>query len=259
MFSLEMRKALPLVAAAVVFSFFVPQTAAAANPNASADVTFTASGTFSSTPVSGADTLLLRGQPFNISIVANSSLTPSQHLKNWALFTPLNMTGTVNSGLLPNEPIPVSASTAAIYQANGTTSDVFQAGFPVEVIGIALTARAYITMPGGTITTPLIRPFSSVALNPTNATISYSNGTATTVLAVQTGTLVATIPTGNTVAGKALPIGVDQLKAVRPLFGDPAELFAFDAVHALDAPAQNGRVMLTVGKQTAQATRIHLQ
>src|SRR5690348_6816154 len=138
-FSLKMRKIVPLAATAAML-VLTSGLAAAASPNVSADVTFTATGTFASTPVSGADTLLLRGQPFTISVVGNSSMKPSQHNRNWALFVPLTMSGNVYSGLLPNQPIPIEAATAAIYQAVGASEDVFQSGFPVEVIGIALTA-----------------------------------------------------------------------------------------------------------------------
>jgi hypothetical protein len=77
------------------------------------------------------------------------------------------------------------------------------------VLGIDLTVRAHLILPAGTLTTALLRPFASVTLGP-NASgactevpppppancvyVTYSNVTATTVLAIQTGTLVATLP-----------------------------------------------------------------
>jgi len=225
MFSWKIQKMLPLTIAAAVSCLIAPHQVSAAN----ADVTFTASGTFASIPLSGADTLKLAGQPFTISVVGNSSLQPIQHGPNWAIFKPLAMTGVVYSGLLGPEPIDISATTAAIDQAVGPTEDIFQSGFPVNVIGIALTARAYFILPAGTLTNPLLRPFASVTLaaNSSTTTVSYSNGTATTVLEIANGTLVATIPPpSGSVAHAALatPFGghvdhflrLDEVSALAP-------------------------------------------
>jgi hypothetical protein len=201
MFSRNVRKILTVtVAAAAMSGLAAPRRLAAASltTGGGAPVTFTASGTFGSTPISGADLLELRGEPFTISVVGNSSLTPTTHGRNWAIFTDLSMTGVVNSGLVPGQPIDVSATTAAIDQTVGASEDIFQSGFPVTVVGVALTVRAYFTLPGGTLSKPLLRPFSSVTLGPTAGTyVTYSDTTATTELSIQTGTLVATIPAGD--------------------------------------------------------------
>ena len=195
MSSSKMGKILSVtVAVAALCCLAAPAKMAAATQSKSADITFSASGTFTGAQVSGADTLKLSGQPFTISVVANSSAKPFQHGQNWAIFKPLSMTGTVYSGLIPNQAIPIASTTAAIDQTIGASQDIFQAGFPVTVIGISLTVRAYITLPGGTLTTALIRPFASIALNSSSATVTYSNTTASTVLGVQTGTMVATLP-----------------------------------------------------------------
>lgn len=195
MFSWDARRVLSVTAAAALICCLVaPWQLGAASPNMGADVTYVASGTFAVTPVSGADTLKLAGQPFTISVVGNSSLKPVQHGQNFAIFKPLQMTGTVYSGLIPNQPIAVSSTTAAINQVVSPTEDIFESGFPVVVVGVSLNVRARLVLPGGTLTTPLLRPFASIALTPANATVTYSNSTASTVLAVQTGTLVATLP-----------------------------------------------------------------
>lgn len=184
------------ITAAVVCCLAVPARLASASPAKSANVTFTATGTFAASPVSGADQLKLSGQPFTITVVGNSSLKPIQHGRNWAIFKPLQMTGTVYSALIPGEAVPITSTTAAIDQTVGATEDIFQSGFPVTVVGIALTVRSHITLPGGTLSTALLRPFSSVALDSTSTTVTYSDTTNSTVLAVQTGTLVATLPSG---------------------------------------------------------------
>jgi hypothetical protein len=65
---------------------------------------------------------------------------------------------------------------------------------PIKVVGISLTIKAVVIMPIGTIGKPLLSPFKSVSLAPGNATLTYSDGTNSTVLAIQTGSLSATTP-----------------------------------------------------------------
>jgi len=234
MFSWNVRKILTMTAAAAaVFGLAAPRTLAATSPGTGggADITFTATGTFGSIPLSGADTLLLRGQQFTITVVGNSSLVPTTHGRNWAIFTDLVMNGTVYSGLVPNTPLPISSTTAAIDQTVGASEDIFQSGFPVTVEGIALTVRAYLILPGGTLSKPFLRPFSSVPLGPNPAGtctevptpptctyITYSNVTATTALGIQTGTLVATLPAGEGRSAVATPsfVLLAGAQAVKP-------------------------------------------
>jgi len=191
-----------------MFCLAAPMRLAAAIPDAGANITFTASGTFASSPVNGLDGLMLSGQQFTISVVGNSSLVPIQHGKNWAIFKPLQMNGTIYSGLQPGLAVPISSTSAAIEQAFAATKDIFQAGFPQPAGTFggdvpALTVRAFITLPAGTLATALLRPFASVALDTTNATITYASTTASTVLAVQSGTLVATKSAGGTTKAAA--------------------------------------------------------
>jgi hypothetical protein len=47
-------------------------------PNTAPNVTYTASGTFSTPATSGLDTLQLAGEPFTISIVANAASPPNR-------------------------------------------------------------------------------------------------------------------------------------------------------------------------------------
>jgi hypothetical protein len=209
MFSLYVRRILSVtIAVAAIGCVAAPRRLAAASPDKKgATITFSASGTFTTTQVSGADTLKLSGQPFTIIVVGNTSMKPIKHGQNWANFKPLSVTGTVYSGLIPDQPIAISSTTAAIDQTVGASEDILQAGFPVTVIGIPLTVRAHIILPGGTLTNALLRPFASVALDSTNATVTYSNTTASTVLGVQSGTVAATLPAkgGNQRAAAAAP------------------------------------------------------
>jgi len=181
------------IAAAAWYCLAATQRLAAASPYKSANVTFTGSGTFAPRPVSGRDQLMVAGQKFTVAIMANSSLTPIKRGRR-AIFEPLQMSATLFTGLLPNVPVPISGSSSVIAQETGTSEDLFQAGFPLSIVGINVTVKAYFILPAGTLSSALIRPFASVELDSTNGSVSYSDSTATTVLAVQSGTLVATLP-----------------------------------------------------------------
>jgi len=183
------------IAVAVISCWAIPQRLPAAGPDSGTKVTFAVTnGTFAASPVSGADSLKLAGQQFSIKVVGNSSMVPVKHGRNWAIFKPLTMTGTVYSQLVPGTAIPIKSNAVELHQTAGANEDKFIVTFPVKVLGIALTVTADIVLPGGTMTKPLIRPFPNVTLDPTNATVTYANSTAATVLAVQTGTLTATVP-----------------------------------------------------------------
>jgi hypothetical protein len=47
------------------------------------------------------------------------------------------------------------------------------------------------SLPAGTLTKPLIHPFTAVELSPENATVTYTDTSDSTVLAIAAGTLVA--------------------------------------------------------------------
>lgn len=223
-------KTISWAAAAAVMSCAV---AGATAPN----VTYTANGTFANPQSSGADTLKLAGEPFSITIVANTASVPIQHGRNWAVMSPFKMTGSVHSGLLGPTPINIASNAASILELVGPDFDIFETAFPVVVIGISLTINATITMPAGTITKPLIHPFSPVTLAPGNATVSYSNGTDTSVLAVDSGTLTATIPTATaaqaSLTSPALTGGGNPSPSGYPAPAEPVALVAFTSL-ALD-------------------------
>jgi hypothetical protein len=189
------RKA-SLIAALAALSWFLAAGSSGATPDTGPNVIFTAAGTFASPPVSGSDSLKLAGEPFSISVVAAAGSVPIKHGRNWAVFSPLKMTGEVHSGLLGATPVNIASGGASIYQAVGPSYDPFQTAFPVKVVGISLTIDAQITLPAGTLAKPLIHPFAAVALAPANTIVTYSDGTNSTTLAIQGGSLVASLPTG---------------------------------------------------------------
>src|SRR5579863_935336 len=179
---------LTMIAALTIFCFAT--TASAAAPN----VTYTAAGTFAVPQSSGSDLFKLAGEPFSISVVGNSAAVPTKHGAKWALFSGLKMTGTANSGLLPT-PISISSSQTSILLATGNPSfDTFQLGTTIKVVGIQLTITCKVQMPKGTLSTPLIHPFTApVTLNASIASVIYSDTTASTTLAISSGTVNAVV------------------------------------------------------------------
>lgn len=185
---------LPAMLAAI--SWFTVAGLNGATPDAAPNITYTAAGTFSNPQISGTDTLKLSGEPFVISIVASAGSAPVQHGSNWGIFSPFKMTGQVHSALVGTTPVNIASTAASILQGIGPTFDNFEAAFPVRVVGISLTIQAKIVMPAGTIAKPYLHPFSVITLSPSNAAVTYSDGSNTTVLAINNGSLTATIPAG---------------------------------------------------------------
>jgi hypothetical protein len=195
MFSSYVRKMQPaaLSAAAivslVVFGQLFAQDASVKLPN----VTYTASGTFSGTVVSGQDLFKLAGEPFKINLVANEATRPQKTGKGWADYSSLKMKGVVTSNLVPQSPFTIESAHAFMVQALGNTHDLFQLAAPVVVVKQKITLSAKFTMPKGTYGKGwLIYPFTApVALTPASGTVTYSDGTNSTVLTVASGALNA--------------------------------------------------------------------
>jgi hypothetical protein len=186
-------------------------------------ITYTASGTFASTPTSGTDTLKLAGEPFSVSIAVSSATAPFKTGSNWAAFDKLKLTGIVHSGLLGATPVSIASTESSIIQAiDPTQYDQFTMEAPIKVVGISLTIKAVVIMPIGTIGKPL-----------GNATLTYSDGTNSTVLAIQTGSLTATTPSGSPAASavvlhsagaEAVTLHEDGTASVRPIGTAPVDL-----------------------------------
>lgn len=173
---------------------------AAANPATAPLVTYTASGKFATPALSGTDIFQLAGQPFNLSMSVSAALPPTSHGPQYAEYTKLKVTGQISSGLIPT-PYPISTNMANLELATGNPSyDVFTLGAPLRVISLTVTFIAKIEMPPGTITKPLIHPFSApVTLSPKNTMVVYSDtSNGSTTLAIASGTLNATIPAAPT-------------------------------------------------------------
>jgi len=200
-------------------------------------ITYTATGTFASPAISGADTLKLAGEPFTVSIAVSAATPPTKISANSATYNKLKLTGSVHSGLLGPTPVSIASSEATIIQSiNPGLYDVFTMEAPVKVVGISLTIKAVITMPFGTITKPLLHPFTlPVALAPGNSSVTYSDSSASTVLAIQTGSLSATIPSGS--PAEAMLLHSNAAQAIALLYAA-----AVNGAAEVQAPPSNWRL-----------------
>jgi hypothetical protein len=197
-------------------------------------ITYKAVGTFASTPVSGDDQLKLSGEPFAVQISVSAATKPTKLKTGQATYQRLKLTGTVHSGLLGSTPVNIGSGEASITQiVNPGKYDLFVMEAPIKVVGISLIIDATITMPSGTISEALLHPFGSVAITPSNGTVSYADSTNTTVLAIQDGTLSATVPSSDATASavllhsagaQALTLHADGTVTVRPIGAAPVEL-----------------------------------
>ena len=171
--------------------------AAATVPDTAPIITYKATGVFADSPTSGEDQLKLAGEPFGVSIAVSAATPPSKSGPNYDVYKGLDLLATVHSLLVGTTGVHLSSKQAVIIQTIVPTkydSFVMEAPVRVPVVGVNLTIKATILMPLGTISKPLLHPFKTIYLRPSNAKVSYTDGTNTTVLAIKTGKLTATIP-----------------------------------------------------------------
>ena len=231
-----------------------------ATPATAPNVTYTAFGTFGTTPISGSDLFRLAGQPFSISIVASEALVSKNHGAQWAVYSGLKMSGEVETALLPT-PVTISNSSTNLALAFGNPSyDVFLLGTPVKIVGMTVTITANITMPKGTIANDHILPFTApVSLSAANATVTYSDTTESTTLAIDSGTLsTAAKPAAaaarvvlHTAGAQAIAGHRDGTQSVRPISTGWVDLGAPEDVVALQFYASGVRDASEVRVQIA--------
>jgi hypothetical protein len=183
-----------LIALLAVTSVFT----VAASQAATANVTYTASGTLGSI-ISGQDMLKLSGQTYSISIVANAAATPVKSGSAYAVYTPVRMSGNVTTGLT-NTSEPIGSSTSSLLlEIVPKSANVFEAVIPIKVLNLSLTIKAIISLPVGTLASLHPHPFSSpVTLTPAMGSVTYSDGTNSSTISIGNGKLDATAPSGTT-------------------------------------------------------------
>ena len=231
MISFNVRKMRSLaIGAAALACFAASDRLLAATCTAPPCVTYTATGTFSTTIISGTDQFKLAGQKFTILInQVPESLVPFKTGPGYTEYNHLNMTGTVNSGLDPS-PIPLSSNAASIELAVTKTNDSFIMFVPVTVLGLQFNITATINGPLGTLKALSIMPFNhAVGLTSTGTKVTYAYtymGTPTsTTLSIASGSLSTKVST-------ALPTSGGPTAALQAPTGTPAAVVlpAADAV-----------------------------
>ena len=193
--TLQKRQAIA-VAALAICGLIIPGARAASNtaPN----IIYTATGTFSSIPVSGADQLKLAGEPFTVKVSVNAAAVPYKTGAGWAAYNNLDLTGKVYSALSGPTPIPIQSAHASLRLAiDPNQYDQLTLEFPTTVTGISITIDAVVELPYGTFAKPLAHPFSAVALSPAIATLTYFNTTESTVLTIASGSVSAVASSGS--------------------------------------------------------------
>jgi hypothetical protein len=236
------------IAAAATFCLTASEKLVAAGPETAPNITYSASGTFATPQLSGADVFKLAGEPFSISVVVNSATPPTTHGANWAKYTNLTMTGTISTGLEPT-PFTIESKKTSIELSTGNPSyDLFTMFAPVSVVDTPIYVTATIQMPPGTISKPLVHPFAAITLGPCTEpappgpcvdTVVYSDPAtgASTTLGIASGSLKGTIPSGGHDAIEAaasvqlhaggaqvITAHADGTKTVRPIGTSPVDL-----------------------------------
>ena len=170
-------------------------TALAAGPETTAGtITYTATGILASTPTSGSDPLELAGERFTVTVTVSTSAKPSQTGRNWAVYSNLQLTGTVHSGLVGPPPVKIGSKQANIQQLiDPGQYDEFRMGAPLHIFSLNISIVADVKLPAGTLNGPLIQPFNPVTMNPGDASFTYYEGGQSTTLAIQSGTLTAVL------------------------------------------------------------------
>jgi hypothetical protein len=236
------------IAAAATFCLAAAEGLVAATPDTAPNITFTATGTFASPPLVGADVFKLAGEPFSISVVVNAAAVPTSHGAQWAKYTKLPMTGSISTGLEPT-PYTIESKNTSLELAIGNPKyDLFEMFAQVSVVSTPINITASVQLPPGTLTKPLVHPFAAVALGPCTQpappgpcvdTVIYTDPStgSTTTLGIASGTVKGTIPGGGVDATEAregvqlhtggaqiITAHVDGTKSVRSIGGAPVDL-----------------------------------
>ncbi|HVN05617.1 MAG TPA: hypothetical protein VMT86_14425 [Bryobacteraceae bacterium] len=178
--------------------------------------------------MSGTDTFRLQGEPFSISVTASSAAVPTKDGQTWAVYSPLHMVGTVSSGLLQG-PTTINSWSTSIELSYNASGEPFSLATPLKIIDLNITIQANIVMPAGTMSTLLVHPFTApVTLTPANATLTYTDGSETTVLGMS-GTLTTSVQQTSTLmlhdtAASSITVHPDGTQTVRPLKAGPVVL-----------------------------------
>ena len=200
--------------AAAALSCLTMQSLPAVGPPTTPNVRYTATGVFSSQPISGFDGAGLAGQPFTLQVTANESQVGSPSGPTWAVYQGLAMTATVNSSE-QGPPITFQSDAATILLAvSNPAFDLMQIFATVyeSNLNIHMRFEAHIQLPKGTLASDKILPFTApfTVSSSYPATLEYAcaptsigqpgfclDNQRSTTLEIATGTLTTvTAPVG---------------------------------------------------------------
>lgn len=158
--------------AAVVISGFAGSENLVASCSSTVILYQTINGTFGSNPVSGPDKLKLAGEPFKVTLYACESKTPKQVGSDYAIYSPIKLTGTVTSGLTGTA-YPISAYTSVTLVKPPSGPDSAQLYGSPSVLGTTINLKGIIAVPAGTLPSTSIAPFPSVSIVTANSEFVY--------------------------------------------------------------------------------------
>jgi hypothetical protein len=161
------------IAAAVISGFAASQNLMAVTCSEDV-VTYLASGAFGPNVIQGLDSFKLAGEPYTIYLYACESKQPSKTGSDYAIYTGIELTGTVQSSLItqPYTIKPAAMTFTLVEPTKG--ADLVEVAGDVLVEGSQIYIRATIALPAGTLTSTKIVPFSSVSIVTASSVFSYS-------------------------------------------------------------------------------------
>ena len=199
--------------------------AAGTPASAITNVTYTASGTFATPALSGADMLKLAGYPYTINVYAPVNSVPVQSGPHFAAYMNLQMYGTVFSGLL-NTTVPFGCAPgqsgctpqlANLLMQVTSTNNIIKMSAMVPLIGLTLQVIATAPMPLDTFNGLRILPFEQPAtITSPSATVVYRDSSASTTLGAN-GTVSTTTFTSQQPAGQAAALAPLAIPAAVPV------------------------------------------
>jgi hypothetical protein len=161
------------IAAAVMSGFAASQSLFAACSGGT--IAYQIAGMFGSNVISGPDKFKLAHGPFSITLYACESKTPIRTGSDWAAYTPLDLKGTVTSGLT-GQPTNISSQKMSIVLVDPSTPggvDTVQLSGIVPLEGAEISIHGSLALPAGTLTSTSIASFPSASTIVAKSIFSY--------------------------------------------------------------------------------------
>jgi hypothetical protein len=159
------------IAAAAISGFAAPENLVA---SCTASVTYQASGSFGSNVIKGQDAFKLGGEPFSITLYGCQTKQPSQTGPDYAVYSGIELTGTVKSALITTPYTIKPTAMTFIVVRPPTGPDLFEVEGNLTVFGSLIFVHGSIAVPAGTLTSTSIAPFPKVSIVTASSGFSYS-------------------------------------------------------------------------------------